>query len=82
MGLKYREDKHLEFLSTLSNEELDVLVKILTSTFTNDLDIEERYKKYYPNHKKYWNLIAADYQHFGEIHLLTFSEAVFYMKKF
>jgi len=65
MGLTYRKDEHLEFLSTLDNDELGVLVEILIKSSTNGLIKEEKYKSNYPNHKKYWDLIAADYQRFG-----------------
>jgi uncharacterized protein YaaW (UPF0174 family) len=71
MAIKMRDDKYLEFLETQENENLDVLVKILTRGEDGDKRIsqelldEERYKNYYPNHQKYWDLIAAEYQLFG-----------------
>lgn len=69
--LNYKEDKYLNFLSKVDNRSLDVLVKILTEDkdgnlrTTEVLTSQERYKKYNPNHSKYWDLIAAEYQYFG-----------------
>ena len=69
--LTYRKDRHLEFLSGLDNKELEVLVDIITKDKdgdireSEDLTLQDRYKKYNPNHQKYWDLIAADYQYFG-----------------
>jgi uncharacterized protein YaaW (UPF0174 family) len=71
MALTMRDDKYLEFLNTQDNESLDVLVKILTtdkdgdSRWTEELTLEERYKTHNPNHQKYWDLIAAEYQVFA-----------------
>lgn len=69
--LNYRKDRHLDFLSKMDNESLDVLVNIITkdkdgkSRDSEDLTLQDRYKEYSPNHKEYWDLIAADYQYFG-----------------
>jgi len=72
MAIKYRNDPHLEFLQALKNNELEVLVDILIRDpkdkklrLTEELTSEERYEKYSPNHKKYWDLIAGEYQLFG-----------------
>ena len=72
MAIKYRNDTHLEFLQTLKNNELEVLVDILIRDpkdkklrLTEELTSEEIYKKHSPNHKKYWDLIAGEYQLFG-----------------
>jgi len=69
--LRYRDDKHLDFLKKVDNEKLEVLVNIITKDKdgnirdSEDLTLQYEYKKHYPNHKKYWHLIAADYQYFG-----------------
>lgn len=67
----YREDPDLEFLKDCSNEDLDVLIKYLTkdkdgsSRITEELTSSDKYKLYKPNHKRYWDLIAAELQCFG-----------------
>ncbi len=69
--LTYRSDKHLDLLSKMDNESLEVLVTIITKDKngnprdSEDLTLQERYKQHYPDHTKYWDLIAADYQYFG-----------------
>lgn len=69
--LVYREDKNLNFLKKIDNEKLDVLINIITKDKegnlrdSEDLTLQDEYKKYHPNHQKYWYLIAADYQYFG-----------------
>jgi len=69
--LRYREDKHLDLLSKMDNDSLDVLVTIITKDKngnlrdSEDLTLQDRYKQYHPDHTKYWDLIAADYQYFG-----------------
>jgi uncharacterized protein YaaW (UPF0174 family) len=66
-----REDKDLEFLGKCSDEELDVLVQLLTKDkngkdrVTETLTVKEGYKKYYPKHSKYWKEIAGEIQEFG-----------------
>lgn len=72
MAIRYRKDPHLEFLKTLDNDELEVLCDILIKDLednelrlTQELTSEENYKLYYPNHKKYWDLIGGEYQLFG-----------------
>lgn len=69
--LTYREDKHLNLLSKMDNESLDVLVAIIIKDKkgklreSEDLTLQDRYIQYNPDHSKYWDLIAADYQYFG-----------------
>lgn len=69
--LNYREDKHLDLLSKMDNESLDVLVSIVTKDEngklrdSEDLTLQDRYISHNPDHSKYWDLIAADYQYFG-----------------
>ena len=71
MALAYRIDKDLEFLKGCSSDDLSALVFILTKDkdgvlrLTEELTEEERYKKHYPDHSKYWDLIAAELQFFG-----------------
>lgn len=59
-------DKDLNpVLKACTNEELKFLVDLLTGTFTNYLEIEDDYKKYYPDHQKYSDLIASHIRRFG-----------------
>jgi uncharacterized protein YaaW (UPF0174 family) len=67
----YREDSDLTFLKKCSNEDLELLVSILTidpndntSRFTETLTSDTSYKRYYPNHQLYWKSIAAELQTF------------------
>lgn len=68
--MAYQNDTDLDFLSQCDNELLGVLVEILTKDkgeerFTENLTASEGYKRYYPNHARYWRDIAESYQRFG-----------------
>ncbi len=69
--MAYRHDPDLEFLSTLSAEELNELVYLLThdkdgsKRLTENLTYTEKYKKYHPQHHEYWDEIAGELQLFG-----------------
>jgi uncharacterized protein YaaW (UPF0174 family) len=69
--MKYRKDKDLEFLKDCSNEDLELLVRYLTKDkdgkerITESLTEEKKYKEHHPDHKKYWELIAAELQRSG-----------------
>lgn len=69
--MAYRYDPDLEFLSTLKSEELNELVYILThdkdgnKRLTENLTLSDNYKRYYPDHNKYWDEIAEELQLFG-----------------
>lgn len=70
--MAYRYDPDLEFLSNCSSKELDQLVNILTKDpkdgslrLTEELTTNDKYKRYYPNHKEYWEEIASEIQLFG-----------------
>jgi uncharacterized protein YaaW (UPF0174 family) len=68
--LNYLNDSDLVFLSKCQNDELDVLVKILTEDEgvlrdSEDLTLQTDYKKNNPNHRAYWHLIAAELQYYG-----------------
>lgn len=69
--MAYREDKDLEFLREVKSEDLENLVYCLTkdtdgeSRWTEELTSSEKYKKYHPEHSKYWQEIAAEIQCFG-----------------
>ena len=75
--MAYRYDPDLEFLSKVSSEDLDILVTYLTEDkdgekrYTEELTNSKQYKTYYPNHQKYWDLIAAELQCFGANSLVT-----------
>lgn len=67
----YRYDPDLEFLGTLSSQELDDLVHLLiydkddSPRYTEMLTMNDDYKKYCPDHHQYWQAIATELQHFG-----------------
>ena len=69
--MAYREDSDLAFLGELESKDLDDLVYCLTHDkdgsvrLTEELTMSELYKRYYPDHHKYWELIAAELQCFG-----------------
>lgn len=69
--MPYITDPDLAFLQYSSQQDLDILVNYLTKLpngkkrFNSRLMQYERVDTFFPNHKKYWNLIAAEVQHFG-----------------
>lgn len=69
--MAYRYDTDLEFLSQCSSKELDDLAYLLVfdkdgeTRLTEELTMESAYKSYYPDHQKYWKLLAAEVQCFG-----------------
>lgn len=69
--MAYRYDPDLEFLGNLSSKELEDLVYLIThdkddsARFTETLTINEKYKRHYPDHHKYWQEIAEEIQLFG-----------------
>lgn len=74
----YRSDADLAFLKYCNNDDLDLLVSILTidpkdnqSRYSEELTSCEMYKKHYPNHNKYWECIAAELQTYGANTLVT-----------
>ncbi|EGA63912.1 DUF3944 domain-containing protein, partial [Vibrio brasiliensis] len=66
-----RHDNDLEFLRNLKSEDLEDLVYCITHDkdgevrFTEELTTSDTYKKNHPDHARYWDLIAAEIQHFG-----------------
>ncbi|WP_157270117.1 DUF3944 domain-containing protein [Azohydromonas aeria] len=69
--MAYRHDPDLEFLRSCSSDDLDILVQMLTKDkdgtirLTEELTGTDQYKRYSPDHKRYWDLIAAELQCFG-----------------
>lgn len=69
--MAYRDDVGLNFLGTLSSEELNDLVRILThdkdgeTRWTESLTQSEKYKQHFPNHIMYWKEIGEEIQLFG-----------------
>ena len=68
----YRFDPDLEFLGSLSNDELKGLADILIydpsdkeKRHSETLSTSEEYKKYGDQYDKYWKRIAAEFQYFG-----------------
>jgi len=74
----YRSDPDLKFFRNCEEEDLQVLVEILTKTKRGNERISEfltncdLYKKYYPDHRQYWHLIAAELQTFGAHSFATY----------
>lgn len=69
--MPYRFDPDLEFLKYCSDSELDDLVTLLiydkdgSLRITEELTYKDVYKKYKPQHSKYWQEIACEIQCFG-----------------
>ena len=75
--MAYRSDKDIEFLGELNSTDLNDLVYCLThdkdgeTRYTEELTTNDKYKKHYPDHNKYWTEIAAEIQCFGGNSLVT-----------
>ncbi|WP_268989164.1 DUF3944 domain-containing protein [Cupriavidus necator] len=69
--MAYRHDPDLEFLGKLKSSDLNDLVRCLThdkdgsARLTDELTMSDLYKKYAPDHNRYWQIIAAEVQCFG-----------------
>ena len=68
--MPYRSDCDLNFLEQCDNDDLGVLVDIIRGKEgdlrkTEALTLQNNYKKYYPDHTKYWREIAEELQRFG-----------------
>ncbi|RTP86029.1 DUF3944 domain-containing protein [Enterobacter asburiae] len=68
----YREDADLRFLWCCDNEDLDLLVSLITHDpkdktlrWTETLSSSDNYKRFHPAHRNYWQEIAAEIQTFG-----------------
>ncbi|EMG7896883.1 TPA: DUF3944 domain-containing protein [Raoultella ornithinolytica] len=68
----YRNDPDLNLLGQCSNEELQLLVSILTTDprdgdtrWTESLTSTPEYRLLAPDHRRYWQLIAAEFQRYG-----------------
>lgn len=75
--MAYRYDTDLEFLGQIESRDLNDLVYCLThdndgtTRLTEELTTNELYKRHYPDHEKYWQLIAAEIQCFGANTFMT-----------
>ena len=75
--MAYRNDKDLEFLGEMKSKDLHDLVESVTkdkdgdSRLTEELTSKDIYKNNYPNHSKYWQLVAAEIQCFGANSFVT-----------
>lgn len=69
--MAYRYDPDLEFLENCASKDLDDLVYCIThdkdgdARLTEELTATAVYKRHYPDHHQYWELIAAEVQCFG-----------------
>lgn len=69
--MAYRHDSGLEFLGEMKSEDLNDLVYCIThdkdgeKRFTEELTVNDSFKLFFPDHNKYWQLIAAEIQCFG-----------------
>lgn len=75
--MAYHYDTDLEFLGQMKSEDLNDLVYCLTHDkdgsvrYTEELTTNDLYKQHYPDHEKYWQLIAAEIQCFGANTFMT-----------
>jgi len=65
MTLRYRADRDLDFLEDAANEDLEILLGYVSDALTEEITSEDAYVVNHPNHKKYWDLLAAEVQSFG-----------------
>lgn len=74
-------DKDLDILDTLSNEELEPLVKLITDkgSLSEMLSVNDAYKKYYPNHKMYLSLIKEELSDMGGNSFANLFEATVFL---
>ena len=69
--MAYRYDPDLEFLGQCASKDLNDLVYCIThdkdgdARLTEELTSSVLYKRYNPDHRQYWELIAAEVQCFG-----------------
>ena len=69
--MAYRYDPDLEFLEQCVSKDLNDLVYCIThdkdgdARLTEELTATAVYKRHYPDHHQYWELIAAEVQCFG-----------------
>ena len=68
--MAYKTDKDLEFLRELKSSDLNELVEILKGKdgderMTEEFSNNELFKKFYPDHQKYVELIFEELQYFG-----------------
>lgn len=65
--MAYRYDTDLEFLRSVPNKSLDDLVDLFKkeASLTEGLSMDEKYKRYYPDHQKYIERIMEEIQLFG-----------------
>jgi len=85
--MAYRKDNDLEFLQSCTSKDLEILVDILTKDkegaerFTEELTMNEKFRKHSPDHRQYWDLISAEIQCFGAntfVTMLRGGEGVLY----
>ncbi|WP_270285571.1 DUF3944 domain-containing protein [Enterobacter kobei] len=74
----YREDADLRFLGRCENEDLDLLVSVITRDprdntlrWAETLSGSDNYRRFYPAHRNYWQEIAAEIQTFGASSIAT-----------
>ncbi|HDS1754466.1 MULTISPECIES: DUF3944 domain-containing protein [Gammaproteobacteria] len=69
--MAYRDDPDLKFLGSMDSSDLNDLVYCLvydkdgSSRLTEELSTTPEYKSHYPDHRRYWQQIAAEIQCFG-----------------
>lgn len=89
MGIKYKDDPHLEFLMFCENDDLSILVDFLTKSkidklrLTERLTSEKRFKECNEKFSEIWDLIAGELQLFGAdsiVSLIRGGKGVLYRK--
>ncbi len=75
--MAYRYDSDLGFLEQIESDDLEDLVYCLTHDkdgevrYTEELTTSDGYKTHHPDHKQYWESIAAEIQCFGANSFVT-----------
>lgn len=62
---KIKKGDLYSLLAKCTKNDLDPLVKIILSKISNSLDVNEDYKKYKPDHTKYYKTIGDEVRSFG-----------------
>ncbi|EDU61885.1 DUF3944 domain-containing protein, partial [Providencia stuartii] len=75
---KYRIDPDLAFIAHCTNDDLSLLVSVLThdhkdgkKRWSERLTRKPEYQLYYPNHQRYWTDICAELQTYGANSLVS-----------
>ena len=85
--MSFIPDPDLVFLSSVSNEDLDIIFNLLVydsekkKRITQELLDNKLVKKYYPDHKQYINSIIEEIQKFGANSIASILRGKIYDRK-